>query len=54
MRWREPAFGVERTRTRFLLLPKRIGNETRWLEAATWVEEWRGPGRWWVGLRWID
>ena len=54
MRWCDPVIGGERVRTAFLLLPKRIGDETRWLETATWVEEWMGPGHWWVGRRWVD
>lgn len=54
MRWRKPAMGAERVRTAFLLLPKRIGGETRWLETATWVEEWVGDGFWWVDRRWVD
>lgn len=30
--------------TRFLWFPKTIGCETRWLETATWEEEWiQGP-----------
>lgn len=31
--------GDVRTKSRFLWFPKRIGNEMRWLERATWTEE---------------
>jgi hypothetical protein len=33
-----PAPGDVRTRTAFLLWPKRIGDEVRWLEHTTWEE----------------
>ena len=56
-----PSFGTTRTRTKFLWWPKRIWNETRWLERATWREEylkiWDG-GDWyyeeWRKNEWID
>lgn len=39
-----------RTVTRFLLWPKRIHDETRWLETATWTEQYEtgliGGDRW--------
>lgn len=54
MRWREPQNGAERTRTAFLLWPREIRGEWRWLETATWVEEWMGDGFWWVDRRWVD
>jgi hypothetical protein len=46
MRWnnkecRVPQPGDDRSKSRFLLFPKRIGNETRWLERAVWTEKAR-------------
>jgi hypothetical protein len=51
-------YGTQRTRRGFLWLPLHIHGETRWLEKATWVEEfdaihdehgWIGK---WVPIRW--
>lgn len=39
MKFKRPELGKSRVRRRFLLFPKRIGGETRWLELATWKEE---------------
>lgn len=36
--WESP-IGSFRTKTHFLLFPRRIGDERRWLEKASWVEE---------------
>jgi hypothetical protein len=33
----EPKLGEKRHRTGFLFLPKKIGNETRWLEATVGI-----------------
>jgi hypothetical protein len=48
--------GETRTRRAFLLLPRTIGGELRWLERAVWIEvyspnwgsmqDWK-PVRWW-------
>ena len=54
MRWSDPKTGTMRERSGFLWLPIQIGGEARWLERATWVEEWMGPGFWWVRRRWVD
>ena len=55
MRWKHPQKFDLRTKTAFLWLPKRIYGETRWLETATWEEQFnytRGgyawKPRWWV------
>jgi len=43
MRWTpkpEPHDLDTRMKRRFLLLPKTIGEETRWLEFAAWLEEY--------------
>lgn len=40
MKWSKPAtkHGDQRLRGKFLLLPKTIKHETRWLEHAKWME----------------
>ena len=41
MRWkakRQWQDGDKRIRTKFLLFPKKIGDEVRWLETASWIE----------------
>ncbi len=58
MRWTtRPEHGATRLVTRFLWRPLAIGNETRWLECATWEEEWWEPGMildgGWKKRRWI-
>jgi hypothetical protein len=62
MRWthREDQLGAQRIRHRFLWFPKRIGDETRWLETACWGETYRitGSNRWgaeshgWSATQW--
>jgi hypothetical protein len=44
MRWMNKAkqptpYGARRVRSRFLILPKTLNGETRWLEVAFWEEE---------------
>lgn len=36
---KNPKVGDYRTNSGFLLFPKRIGDETRWLEYAKWQEK---------------
>ena len=43
MRFQQPKQGAERTRRAFLLFPKQIGEETRWLEFASWKETYEAP-----------
>jgi hypothetical protein len=58
---KEPERGDTRVREGFLMLPKLIGNELRWLERAAWVEIYvftpgtmvNGPTCDWVELRWF-
>jgi hypothetical protein len=43
MRWTQKPFpqkGETRIVKKFLFFPKKIGKETRWLEFASWVEEY--------------
>jgi len=58
MRWTNylPTEGDKRIRTSFLLWPKTIKQETRWMEKATWEEIYE-PGLDWcqfIPVRWID
>lgn len=55
MRWETRQAGV-RTRRRFLVWPKTIGNLTRWWEFAMWEERYhRGVTMsWWEARRWLD
>jgi hypothetical protein len=61
MRWTEksePKLGDKRFQTRFLLFPKTIDIETRWLEIAQWEEEYtkdnlNGGTRWRLA-KWIS
>ena len=60
MKWHHkpwPVSGDRRTLTRFLLLPMRIGMETRWLVKATWEEFYMeglfDRGRW-FRHKWCD
>ena len=54
-RKRQPRLGESRTMRKFLLFPKTINSETRWLETATWVEMYT-PGDFgiisWTDVRW--
>jgi hypothetical protein len=65
MRWTDPPVpkpGETRIVKKFLWFPKKIGKETRWLEFASWVEEYelmygdmrlhfKDPG-WWYPITW--
>jgi hypothetical protein len=54
-----PKNGNRRIRTQFLLFPKTIDYEIRWLEIASWEEEYESnyfnynEFCKWQGLRWI-
>lgn len=61
MRWRRPTVGDVRTVRRFLIFPKTLriahtqDRETRWLEYATWEEQFKvnAMGRkHWSAVRW--
>ena len=47
MRWKRPERHETRTITKFLLFPKTINDETRWLERTSYVQ-------WWNDYRWCD
>jgi len=43
--------------TKFLWFPKKICGETRWLEKATWEEDYflaENFDGWWTSRKWID
>jgi hypothetical protein len=54
--------GAKRVVISFLILPKTIGDETRWLESAMWTEEYQlhdvcyddytRPWEGWVAVEW--
>jgi hypothetical protein len=49
--------GDKRIVRRFLLIPITIGDETRWLESASFVEEWQKPEFYdgmWVPVEWKE
>jgi len=52
MRKKLSIMGEGRTREEFLLFPKEIDNEIRWLENAKWQERYDGVV--WVGEFWIN
>lgn len=47
---RLPSIGSTRVKSRFLLFPKQIDGECRWLEKATWSEIYTFMG--WKPLHW--
>ena len=61
MRWKAAVVrtGATQQRNGFLFFPKRIGNDIRWLERASWVvraESWydgTSGGFRWESVRWI-
>ena len=48
----QPRLGAIRQVRGFLWKPKRVSNETRWLEIAVWKEKWNG-GKW-SPIAWVD
>lgn len=55
MRWiigPYPEFGETRIKKGFLFLPKRVDNELRWLEKATWMERYT-YNKWYI-IRWLN
>ena len=58
MKWQNsahPKDGDTRVVTRFLFLPCRIENESRWLEIASVKQEyvWGWYEGWWVNTEWV-
>lgn len=60
MRWTSPKLGDKRIRSRFLIFPKRLQSQWRWLEYACWEEEYQYvsysfhyDGKW-QGRRWLN
>jgi hypothetical protein len=61
MRYKLWHIGDCRRRSGFLLWPKRIGDERRWLEWATWIEQrswlrnaWGDTFHGWKAVEWVD
>ncbi len=54
MKWKEKQYKTDDVRRRqgFLFLPKRVHDDVRWLEQATWDERYYGAG--WHISKWID
>ena len=58
----QPSNGDTRIKTKFLLFPKKIKGETRWLEKTSWQEEclkyysalWSDYVVRWDEVNWID
>ncbi len=61
MKWKVKKESVEKGTiaivSKFLWIPKLIGDEKRWLTKATWEQIWKvdseGAGKW-VARKWID
>jgi len=54
MRWGFDKVKGQRFKTRFLIFPKCIKNEWRWLETAKWEECYREPNLLWKSIMWIN
>lgn len=58
MKWKSKGAFIGDTRivTKFLLLPKTIGCQTRWLERASWEQVWNCDvlGTYWKDSKWSD
>lgn len=60
MRIVEPELGDTRVKHRFLWFPITIGKETRWLEKATYLQQYKlltdrnGWYKRWINVKWID
>jgi len=51
MRWQIKK--TTRVKIGFLWFPKTINGETRWLEDATWEQQFHVPFNIWINVRWI-
>jgi len=57
MRGRCIQIGDKRTKKRFLIFPKVIGKEWRWIEIAEWEEEYKVAaiiGLMWFPTKWMN
>ena len=55
MKFKQPEYRDRRKKTKFLLLPKRIGNETRWLVRASYWQRYNKiypQNKKWVDISW--
>lgn len=53
----DPHIGQIRKKSKYLIFPKKIGTQLRWLEKATWEEKY-GYGKLdnkrWIAFKWIN
>lgn len=58
MRWMEPKKGDIKIRNRFLLFPKKINGESRWLEKVKYKEVYQFSYKYqtmfWEETEWVD
>lgn len=59
MRWQKkerPKHGAKRVVTRFLLFPREIGREVRWMEKARIVQQYNMGYQYgaWIDVAWIE
>ena len=59
MRWKSerPSQGdIKFKRNRFLWFPKKIGNEVRWLEKASWSDQYHynWSEGYWISEKWLS
>jgi len=59
MKWKakpKPKVDDTRKKTRFLFFPKCLDNEWRWLEKATWIQEYTllYPETAWWDISWLN
>lgn len=54
MRWRGLCDGDVRIVRKFLLFPKRIGREVRWLEFANIEQKYHFYKFYWADIRYVD
>ena len=61
MKWkakRKLCNGDERIKSKFLIFPKEIGKEVRWLERVKYLEKYtrnyQYGGYEWVGIKWLN
>ena len=53
MRIKKKKNGTRRIKSGFLIFPKTINGETRWLESATWIEYYYSKNGW-VSSQWLE
>jgi len=61
MRWIKPEIGSTRIVKKFLIFPKTINEDTRWLETVYYRQAYvydtracQGDNLWWADMEWVD